>query len=211
MASASGSSSGNLTPATSIYSTPAVPSTDLPEVVIKSWLQRNTSHFSDYSLTHLAELVKAKSLRVIVIIPAREVSSTIAGVINSTVKPLVNAGIVSKVYAIDAQSKDGTGAVASQNGATVLQRAGIASEYGPSQGKGDAMWRGLFATHETSSANEIVAFLDGDTGDPSPAHLIGIIGPLIMNDDFHMVRGFFERPFKSPSGEGKWNSARAFI
>ena len=121
--------------------------------------------------------------------------------LNKTIKPLVEAGIVTKVYAIDAESKDGTGAVAALCGAFVLQRAEIAPELGASKGKGDAMWRALLATSPGGSADEIVAFLDGDTGDPTPAHLIGIIGPLIMNDHIQMVRGMFQRPFQSNKGD----------
>ena len=108
---------------------------------------------------------------------------------------------MSKVYAIDAASRDGTGAVAAACGATVLQRANIAPELGSSKGKGDAMWRALLATPSDGGGDEIVAFLDGDTRDPTPAHLIGIIGPLIMNDNIQMVRGMFERPFQGNNGD----------
>ena len=124
------------------------------------------------------------------------------GVLNYTIKPLVEAGVVANVYAIDAESKDGTGwAVAAACGAVVLQRATIAPELGASKGKGDAMWRALLATSPGSGENEIIAFLDGDTGDPTPAHLIGIVGPLIMNDEIQMIRGMFERPFKGNYGD----------
>jgi len=70
-------------------------------------------------------------------------------------------------------------------------------------GKGDALWRALLATTAKSddAHEEIVAFLDGDTKDPSIAHLIGIIGPLIINDSLQLVKGCFDRPFKSPSGD----------
>lgn len=57
------------------------------------------------------------------------------------------------------------------------------------------MWRALLVTSIDSNGDEIVAFLDGDTGDPTLVHLIGIIGPLIMNENIQMVRGMFERPF----------------
>ena len=125
--------------------------------------------------------------------------------LNQTIKPLIEAGIVTKVYAIDAESKDGTGTVAAACGATVLQRATIAPELGSSKGKGDAMWRALLTTSPGGGDNEIIAFLDGDTGDPTPAHLIGIIGPLIMNDEIQMVRGMFERPFKGGDGHVRPN------
>ncbi len=163
---------------------------------LRIWLDTRRYHNTDFSLPMLAYAVKANKLKVTVIIPAREVAPTIAGVLDDTVKPLVEAGIVSSVIAIDADSKDNTGMIAAAHGATVVQRATIAPELGASLGKGDALWRALQVTD-----GDIVAFLDGDTSDPHPAHLLGIIGPLIMYEEIEMVRGCFDRPFRQPNGE----------
>ena len=163
---------------------------------LQNWLSRNRFHHSNFSISGLATAVKDQNLRVSVIIPSREVADTVGGVISRTVKPFVTAGVITSVIAIDNDSKDGTGEVAARHGATVLQRANIASELGPSQGKGDALWRALQVTD-----GDIVAFLDGDTSDPDPAHLLGILGPLILRNDIEMVRGCFDRPFKLPNGD----------
>ena len=166
------------------------------EPSLEDWRDTNRYHYTDFSLSHLASTVKAKNIKVIVIIPAKEVASTIVGVIQETVRPLANAGIVASTVVIDAQSRDKTGEVAAKHGARVIQREMIAPELGPSQGKGDALWRALKVTN-----GDIVAFLDGDTGDPNPAHLLGILGPLLLDDSIRMVRGCFDRPFKTPSGD----------
>lgn len=163
---------------------------------LRIWLNTRRYHNSDFSIPLLASAVKSSKLKVTVIIPAKEVTDTIAGVLQDTVKPFVAAGIVSSVVAIDANSKDGTGIVAAAYGATVVQRAIIAPEFGPSLGKGDALWRALQVTD-----GDIVAFLDGDTSDPHQSHLLGIVGPLIMDNNIAMVRGCFDRPFKQPNGE----------
>ena len=174
-----------------------------PNAELLAWLQSNTYNHSDFTIPQLAEVVRAKDIKVIVLIPARDVASTIGDVLDKAVKPLVEGKVVKSVFAIDANCKDGTGRVAAEHGAVVLQRAEIAPELGPSLGKGDGMWRALLATSDRDSVceKEIVAFLDGDTNDPAPSHLIGIIAPLITNDKLHMVRGCFDRPFKSQSGE----------
>jgi glucosyl-3-phosphoglycerate synthase len=57
------------------------------------------------------------------------------------------------------------------------------------------MWRALQAC-----GGEIVCFLDGDTADPDPAHLIGLIGPLLADPAVVMVRGSFERPLGTAAG-----------
>lgn len=163
---------------------------------LQDWLESRRYHHTDFSVPLLASTVMANNLKVVVVIPAREVANTIAGIILETINPLKFAGIVSSIIVIDNHSVDNTGVVAAAHGASVLQRAEIASELGPSQGKGDAMWRALQVID-----GDIVAFLDGDTADPSPVHLLGILGPLIMDKSIQMVRGCFDRPFKQPNGE----------
>ena len=163
---------------------------------LENWVNSNRYHHTDFSLSHLASTVKANDIKIVVIVPAKEVAATIAGVLQETIRPLVTAGIVSSVIVIDANSKDKTGDVAAKHGATVLQREMIAPELGPCLGKGDALWRALMMAE-----GDIIAFLDGDTGDPNPAHLLGILGPLLMDESIHMVRGCFERPFRTPNGD----------
>ena len=163
---------------------------------LQDWLESHRYHHTAFSLPLLASAVRASNLKIVVVIPAREVANTIGAIILETINPLKMAGIVSCIIAIDNRSVDNTSAVAAAHGASVLQRAEIASELGPSQGKGDAMWRALQVID-----GDIVAFLDGDTADPNPAHLLGILGPLIMDKNIQMVRGCFDRPFKQPNGE----------
>jgi len=101
---------------------------------LSAWLSENTYHHTDFTIAGLASVVRSKQLKVTVIIPAREVADSIGGVLNETVKPLVDGHVVHSVFAIDANSIDNTGAVAAANGAHVLQRAEIAPELGKSLG-----------------------------------------------------------------------------
>jgi glucosyl-3-phosphoglycerate synthase len=57
------------------------------------------------------------------------------------------------------------------------------------------MWRALAVT-----GGEIVCFLDGDTLDPAPSHLLGLLGPLLAEDSLEFVKGAFERPFDTGQG-----------
>ena len=161
-----------------------------------NWLERNRFSHTQFSLGGLQKVVEREGCKITVIIPAKEVAPTIASVITKTVEPLIAASIVSRLVVIDAASQDGTGDIAAENGAEVIQRREIAPQLGPSRGKGDALWRALLVTD-----GDIVAFLDGDTCDPDPAHLIGIIGPLLVREDIQMVRASFNRPFRSASGD----------
>jgi glucosyl-3-phosphoglycerate synthase len=71
----------------------------------------------------------------------------------------------------------------------VLLQDELERQLGPALGKGDAMWRALCAT-----GGEIVCFLDGDTADPTPRHLQGLLGPLLADDSLALVKGAFDRP-----------------
>jgi glucosyl-3-phosphoglycerate synthase len=151
-----------------------------------NWLERNRFSHTQFSFEELRSKVEWNNIKVTVIIPGKEVASTIAGVITKTVQPLIDAGVVSRLVVIDAASLDGTGEVAASHGAEVIQRKDLAPELGPSCDKGDALWRALLVT-------------DGDTGDPNPAHLVGILGPLLLHDEIQIVRACFDRLSKSAS------------
>ena len=92
---------------------------------------------------------------------------------------------------VDGRSTDATLARAAHAGARAVAQDDLLPEHGPAQGKGDAMWRGLLAT-----TGDVVAFLDADTEDPDPCHLLGLLAPLLDDPDVHLVKGAFARPFR---------------
>ena len=53
------------------------------------------------------------------------------------------------------------------------------------------MWRALHA-----SGGQIICFLDGDTADPDPQHLQGLVGPLLTDPSVSLVKGAFDRPLR---------------
>ncbi|WP_051472048.1 glucosyl-3-phosphoglycerate synthase [Patulibacter minatonensis] len=165
------------------------------DLALEVWRGRHRHHHREFRLDRLAAAVRATGTRVVVVIPAKEVATTIGSVLEVTVAPLVDAGIVQEVVVIDAASADGTAVTAEAHGARVVQQDTIAREHGPCRGKGDAMWRAIQCT-----TGDVIAFLDGDTEDPSSAHLAGILGPLLTDDDIAMVRGCFDRPRRQGDG-----------
>jgi glucosyl-3-phosphoglycerate synthase len=136
-----------------------------------------------------------------VVIPTKECADTLSGVLTGTVAPLREAGVIDDVLVVDAGSADGTTEVGRAFGATVIQQDDVLAEYGPALGKGDAMWRALHVTDA-----DVVCFLDGDTENPDPNHLQGLIGPLLTDSCLQLVKGAFDRPLRaggvSLAGEG---------
>jgi glucosyl-3-phosphoglycerate synthase len=130
-----------------------------------------------------------------VVIPARDCADTVGGVLRGTVRAALDAGLVDEVLVVDGQSADATRSVAQRAGATVVAQDELLPEYGPALGKGDAMWRAVSATR-----GDVVAFLDADTADPDPRHLLGVLGPLLEDEDIALVKASFGRPFLDGAG-----------
>jgi glucosyl-3-phosphoglycerate synthase len=157
------------------------------DLEVSTWFERRRYDATDFPLDRLKRLKRETSIAVV--IPTKECAPTIAGVLAGTVRPLARAGLVDEIVVIDSASTDGTAEVAEATGARVVQQDEVLAEAGPALGKGDAMWRSLAVTEA-----EIVCFLDGDTPDPDPRHLQGLIGPLVLDADLTLVKGAFERP-----------------
>jgi glucosyl-3-phosphoglycerate synthase len=152
------------------------------------WRARRTHRASEFPLERL---LRVKQNTVALLLPAREVAQTI-GPIAEAAAHLRDVGLLDEVLVIDAASLDDTVAIAHRAGLDVAQENEILPEYGPAQGKGDAMWRGLAATN-----SEIVAFADTDTADFHDGFLLGLIGPLLCDPDVQLVKGAFRRPFRN--------------
>jgi glucosyl-3-phosphoglycerate synthase len=161
-------------------------STDLS---VSAWRERRRYSAAAFSLRALSSVARRST--VTVVIPTRECAATIAGVIATTVGPARGAGLVDDLVVVDAASSDGTAERAARAGARVLQQDELLPELGPTLGKGDAMWRALAATE-----GELVCFLDGDTENPDPRHLLGLVGPLLAEPQLALVKGAFRRPFR---------------
>jgi glycosyltransferase involved in cell wall biosynthesis len=159
------------------------------DLAVSSWLARRRYRADQFDLGLLRELKGAATVSVV--IPTKDCEDTIGGVIEATVGPARLAGLVDELVVIDGSS-DETQARAQAAGAVVWHEDEVLPEFGPSRGKGDAMWRALSQT-----TGSIVCFLDGDTADPDPCHLLGLLGPLVTDPTVTLVKGSFARPFRS--------------
>jgi glucosyl-3-phosphoglycerate synthase len=156
-------------------------------------------HHSQFAADRLrAERVESIS----VCVPAREEAATIAGVVGPLLA-LREAGVVDQVVVVDADSLDGTAAIAASLGAEVFSEARLTPQLGPVVGKGDAMWRALRVL-----TGDIVCFVDADTEQFAERFACGVLGPLVCEPRVQFVKGFFRRPFKfggsiAPTGGGR--------
>jgi glucosyl-3-phosphoglycerate synthase len=159
------------------------------DLQLGDWLARRRYDGRAYTAQRLLEAKGDTTISVVV--PARDCAATVGGVLRTTVMPFVELGLIDEVLVVDGRSTDATIARAAAAGARAIAQDDLLDEHGPAQGKGDAMWRGLHAT-----TGDVVAFLDADTEDPDPCHLLGLLGPLLEDQHIHLVKGAFARPFR---------------
>ena len=164
------------------------------DLAVSIWSEQRRYQAGEYRADQLLEVKAGTSVDVV--IPTKECAETITGVLEHTVAPLKVAGLVDDVVVVDADSRDGTAAVAARAGVRVLQQDGLLPGFGLALGKGDAMWRALHAT-----SGSLVCFLDGDTADPCSDHLLGLLGPLLGDPSLALVKGAFNRPLRSGGRE----------
>jgi glucosyl-3-phosphoglycerate synthase len=155
------------------------------DLAVSDWLESRCFDGADYSV---AALLEAKSASVGVVLPAREVASTIGPILDS-LRPLREAGLIDQLLVVDADSRDGTAAVAAERGAEVVMESELSPELGPCLGKGDAMWRAARVVDQ-----ELLVFLDADTVGFTPDFVSGLLGPA-FDSNVRLVKGAFRRPF----------------
>ncbi len=124
-----------------------------------------------------------------VIIPARDESGTVGGVLDAV---LGDGDLLDEVVVVDDHSSDDTATVARRHGARV-----VANDDRP--GKGAALCAGVAAT-----TSDLLVFLDADVRNTSDEYVARLVQPLLEHDETVLVKGYYERPLHDmPTGGGR--------
>jgi glucosyl-3-phosphoglycerate synthase len=151
------------------------------------WFEQRSFHHGDfYEIAGRGGKHPATTL----ILPARNVAQTVGPILDTVAALRARTGLPSQVLVIDADSADGTADIARAHGAEVYSENELLAEYGPAQGKGDAMWRGL-----SVARGEIVMFADADTADFGEHFIYGTLGPLLAHPEIQFCKAAYRRPF----------------
>ncbi|MDI9896986.1 MULTISPECIES: glucosyl-3-phosphoglycerate synthase [Nocardiaceae] len=155
--------------------------------VTMAWSETNSWDVPDWTI---AELEAAKAGRTVsVVLPALNEEQTVAAVID-TIHPLLG-GLVDELIVLDSGSTDETAVRAAAAGARVISREEAVPGIDPVPGKGEVLWRSVAA-----STGDIIAFVDSDLINPDPAFVPKLLGPLLMGDGIHLVKGYYRRPLR---------------
>ena len=137
-----------------------------------------------------ARLVAEKAGRLISVCLARDEQDTVGPIVATIRRRLMDElALVDELLVVDDHSSDRTAQVAADAGATILRADEILTGYGHGHGKGEALWKSLYA-----SRGDLIAWCDADVRQFDPLFVIGLLGPLLTRPDVAFVKGFYERP-----------------
>ncbi|KAA0922444.1 glucosyl-3-phosphoglycerate synthase [Rhodococcus sp. IEGM 1401] len=160
--------------------------------VTRAWSETNSWDTPQWTV---AELEAAKAGRTVsVVLPALNEEQTVAAVID-TIHPLLG-GLVDELIVLDSGSTDETAVRATAAGARVISREEAVPGVDPVPGKGEVLWRSVAA-----STGDLIAFVDSDLINPDPAFVPKLLGPLLMGDGIHLVKGYYRRPLRTSGTE----------
>ena len=144
----------------------------------------------DFDARRLATRKEEGGLSASLCIPARDEAATIGRIVELARRGLVEAvPLLDEILVVDDHSTDRTAEVAADAGARVVHSASVLPDAGPGSGKGDAIWKSLWA-----STGDLVAWVDGDITDFGPRFVTGLLGPLVTHPSVQFVKGFYRRP-----------------
>lgn len=159
--------------------------------LVQEWFRTHTFEAADFSLDAIAARKAALGIQATLILPTRNVRSTIETVLSAVMAlATTDTPLLDQVLVVDANSTDGTTDVAQSFGAEVWNENALAPAYGPVLGKGDAMRRGLL-----HARGDIVLFADTDTVDFKVDLVAGLVGTLVSLPRIKFVKAAFGRPF----------------
>ena len=154
------------------------------------WFERRTFRHSDFDVAHLVRAKREQGVTISVAIPALNEESTVGGIVERIRGELMDsAPLVDELAVIDSASSDRTVEAASSAGATVYQDRDILPEVEAFAGKGEALWKSLFALR-----GDIILWLDADITNFHPRFVYGPLGPLLTDPGVGYVKSFYRRP-----------------
>jgi glucosyl-3-phosphoglycerate synthase len=158
-------------------------------MTVWEWFERSSFHHGDFNSLAVSG-TRVERPTVTLIFPARNVAGTVGTILDVVHDLRARTGLPDQVIVVDADSPDGTADIARARGAEVYSENELMSDYGPAQGKGDAMWRSL-----SVARGDIVMFADSDTTDFREHFITGTLGPLLTDPRVQFCKAAYRRPF----------------
>jgi glucosyl-3-phosphoglycerate synthase len=163
---------------------------------VLDWLERRTYTADAFDAHELAAAKRRQATTVSVVMPALDEERTVGSIVEAIRTDLVEAaGLVDELLVVDSGSTDRTAEVARQAGARVVRADDVLPQLGVVAGKGEALWKSLYAT-----SGDLVVFVDSDLLTFTPQYVVGLLGPLLADPTVGYVKALYDRPLNTVDG-----------
>ena len=158
---------------------------------VDRWFGELSFHHSEYAdLTRLVDLKERQGLTISAVLPTLNEAATIGAIVRSARAELMERfPLIDELLVIDSDSEDDTVALAEAEGARVVQHRSLLPRFGSHRGKGEALWKSLYAT-----SGDLIAWSDTDISEWHPRFLYGTLGPLLTEPRIGYVKAYYQRP-----------------
>ena len=145
------------------------------------------------SLDNLIEKKKQKNLSISLVIPALNEESTIGAIIQSVLS-LKKSDLIDEIVVFDGGSSDQVVQTCNDLSVKVATHKDVLNHVSQYHGKG-------FANVEITICNvsDIIVWIDSDIREFDNRFVVGLIGPMILNEHVKFAKAFYQRPYIASS------------
>jgi glucosyl-3-phosphoglycerate synthase len=158
---------------------------------VERWFGESNFHHSEFAdLDRLVALKHRHGLTVSAVLPTLNEAATIGPIVRHARRELMERhALIDELLVIDSESEDDTRQIAESEGARVVVHSDVLPRYGSHRGKGEALWKSLYAT-----SGDLIVWSDTDIVDWHPRFLYGTLGPLLQEPRIGYVKAYYQRP-----------------
>ncbi|HTP06718.1 MAG TPA: glucosyl-3-phosphoglycerate synthase [Anaerolineae bacterium] len=162
-------------------------------IVVDKWFAQNTYHADEFrQIDRLVALKQEQGVSISLALPALDEEKTVGHVIQTLKHALLDkAPLLDEIVLIDSNSTDRTRLIAAELGLPVFIHQELLPQLGARKGKGEALWKSLLVTR-----GDIIVWIDTDIVNIHPRFVYGVLGPMLVDPQIQLVKGFYRRPLK---------------
>ena len=153
-------------------------------------------HHAEFPVEVLRAAKASRSVSIC--LPARNEATTVGDIVTELRHELLQTGVVDEIVVVDDHSTDRTAAVARAAGARVVASRDVLASHGQGHGKGEVLWKSLYATR-----GDIVVWCDADIREFDTRFVRGVLGPLLCDESVYFAKGHYCRHERDGAGGGR--------
>ncbi len=158
---------------------------------VERWFGESNFHHAEFAdLRRLVQLKEKQGLTISLVLPSLNEEETIGPIVARAMREMMGrVPLLDEVLVIDSASTDRTREIAEAEGARVVSHPDVLERYGSFRGKGEALWKSLYAT-----SGDLIVWADTDVRNWHPRMVYGTLGPLLTEPRLQYVKGYYQRP-----------------